>query len=214
MAPIKVGIIGLSSTGWAKDTHAPAVEALDGYKLTALSTTKAASAAEAGQKYGVKGYHGDTAQIAKDPNVDLVVVSVHLSGHKSAVWPALEAKKDVIVEWPLGKTLAETQEIADFARKQGVRTAVGLQGRQSPAVRKIKQLVETGKIGRVLSSHVVCHFFYYFIYLPFQLKSRWHIQFSSGGGFFGATLFEKYAETADITSGKLAMISSLAEYSY
>jgi predicted dehydrogenase len=156
MAPIRVGIIGLSTTGWARKDHVPALSRLENdYKLVALSTSKEKSATEAGREYGVKAYHGDPAQIAKDPNVDLVVVSVKTPMHKQSVWPAIEAKKDVFVEWPLGKTLAEAQEIADFARAQGVRTIVGLQARQNPLIRKIKQLVDDGKIGRVLSTHAV-----------------------------------------------------------
>jgi predicted dehydrogenase len=156
MAPIGVGIIGLSTTGWAKQDHAPALARLeDDYKLVALSTSNEKSATEAGREYGVKAYYGDPAQIAKDPSVDLVVVSVKTPLHKTSVWPAIEAKKNVFVEWPLGRTLAEAQEIADFARAQGVRTMIGLQARQNPLIRKIKQLVDDRKIGRVLSTHAV-----------------------------------------------------------
>ncbi|KII85247.1 hypothetical protein PLICRDRAFT_178983 [Plicaturopsis crispa FD-325 SS-3] len=153
MAPIKVGIIGLSTTGWASTHHAPALPAA--YKLVALSTSKADTAAAVSAQYGVTGYHGDPAQLARDRDVDLVVVAVKIAYHKESVWPAIEAGKDVFVEWPLGHDLGEARELERFAREKGVRTIVGLQARQGAAVRKAKELVESGVIGRVLSTTVL-----------------------------------------------------------
>jgi hypothetical protein len=151
-----VGIIGLSADGWAGGAHVGALEQLkDKLQLKALLTTREASAQAAAQKYGVKGYHGDPAQIAQDPAVDLVVVSVRTPAHKDSLWPAIEAGKAVFCEWPLGRDLAEARELADFARAKGVRTMIGLQGRQSPAITKAAELVNAGKIGKVLSSYVV-----------------------------------------------------------
>lgn len=50
--------------------------------------------------------------------------------------PALHAKKDVFVEWPLGANLAEAEEMNSLAKKQGVKTYVGLQARvQAPFVK-------------------------------------------------------------------------------
>ncbi|KII92367.1 hypothetical protein PLICRDRAFT_37140 [Plicaturopsis crispa FD-325 SS-3] len=172
----KVGIIGLSTGGWASTHHAPALP--DTYKLVALSTSSADSAAAAGKKYGVKAYYGDPAQLARDTNVDLVVVSVKVPHHKEAVWPAIEAGKDVFVEWPLARDLEEAREIERFAREKGVRTMVGLQARQVNAVRKAKALVESGKIGKVLSTSVV-----------------------GSGVIWGATTSERYAYLRDNKNG-------------
>ncbi|KII84850.1 hypothetical protein PLICRDRAFT_45665 [Plicaturopsis crispa FD-325 SS-3] len=154
-APIKVGFIGLSTSGWASTHHAPALS--DAYQLVALCTSKASTAAAASAHYGpgIKGYHGDPAQLAEDPSVDLVVVAIHLTHHKASVWPAIAAGKDVFVEWPLARNLEEAREIERFAREKGVRTMVGLQARQGAAVRRAKALVESGAIGRVLSTTVL-----------------------------------------------------------
>ncbi|KAL8283511.1 hypothetical protein RQP46_005614 [Phenoliferia psychrophenolica] len=147
-APIGVGIVGLSATGWAASSHAPALAALPAeFKLSALSTSRDSSAKAAGEKYGVPAFT-DPALVAADPNVSLVVISVKVPDHKAALWPALEAGKDVMVEWPLGRTLAEAQEMAAFAASKGVRTMVGLQARQSLVLARAKQLLADGKIGR------------------------------------------------------------------
>ena len=51
--------------------------------------------------------------------------------------PALEAGKDVFVEWPLGNGLKEAEEMAALAKAKGVKTAMGLQARCLPIVLKV-----------------------------------------------------------------------------
>lgn len=156
MAPIGVGIIGLSSEGWAAGVHVPALNKLkDQYKLVALSTSKENSATTAGLIHSCKAYHGDPSQIANDPAVNLVVVSVRVPAHRQSLWPALTAGKDVFCEWPLGRDLEEAREITAYAAEKGVRTMCGLQARQGRAVRTAKEFVESGKIGRVLCTSMV-----------------------------------------------------------
>lgn len=57
--------------------------------------------------------------------------------HKQLTLPALKAKKDVFVEWPLASNLADAEEMAALAKKQGVKTWVGLQARMQPAMLKV-----------------------------------------------------------------------------
>ena len=61
----------------------------------------------------------------------------------------LRAGKDVFCEWPLGATLAEAEEMADLAREQSLRTAVGLQGRSDPSIRYARTFVAQGYVGEV-----------------------------------------------------------------
>lgn len=58
--------------------------------------------------------------------------------HKQLTMPAIQAKKDVFVEWPLGNGLTEAEEMAALAKKQGVKTYVGLQARVQPVMRKVR----------------------------------------------------------------------------
>ncbi|KZV78393.1 NAD(P)-binding protein [Exidia glandulosa HHB12029] len=163
--PIRAGFVGLSVQGWAATSLAPPILAgplTSKYTLTAVSTTNATSASASAKKYSeltgksVKSYHGDTAAIADDADVDLVIVSVKTPHHKATVTPAIERGKDVFVEWPLGNGLKETLEIAEAAKRKGVRTMCGMQAWQSPAVLKAREWVALGKIGRVLSATWIC----------------------------------------------------------
>lgn len=148
MAPIRVGFIGLSTKGWASTSHVnhffdPLLSS--SYVLTALCTTSERSATAASAKYSelagrpVKAYHGDAGltAIANDPEVDLVAVSVSIPDHYKAVMPAIEAGKDIFIEWTVGNGYAETLKIAEAAKRKGVRVLVGAQANQNPSLRKV-----------------------------------------------------------------------------
>ena len=75
--------------------------------------------------------------------------------HYEATKAAIEAGKHVLTEWPLGQDTAEAEELADLARAKGVQTAVGLQSRVSPALLFVKEQIEAGYVGEVLSCSVI-----------------------------------------------------------
>ena len=162
MAPIRVGIIGLSTsakTSWASSAHLPYLKAAtDKYQIVALCNSSVESAQKSISQYGLspstKAY-GDTNDLAKDPDVDLVVCSVRVDRHLSTTRPSIEAGKDVFVEWPLASNVDDAKTLADLARQKNVRCMVGLQGRTSPVLLRVKSLIESGKIGKLLSSSVV-----------------------------------------------------------
>lgn len=153
--PLRVGIIGASATGgWARESHVPAVRGLAGLALAAVATTSQKTADAAAQAFGVKTAYGNPADLFRDPAIDLVTVAVKVPGHRALVLAALAAGKHVYCEWPLGRDLAEAEELADAARRAGVHTAIGLQARQSPAARRARELLAAGAIGRVLSARL------------------------------------------------------------
>jgi predicted dehydrogenase len=82
-----------------------------------------------------------------------VVCSVRVDRYLSTTSPALRAGKDVYVEWPLGKNLAEAEELLRLKNENGVKKAVvGLQAREAPVIAAIKKIIANGEIGKVLSS--------------------------------------------------------------
>ena len=88
------------------------------------------------------------------PEIEAVAVVVRVPSHYEPTKSAIEAGKHVYTEWPLGRTTAEAEELATLARAKGVQTAVGLQSRVSPALLYIKEQIEAGYVGEVLSCHV------------------------------------------------------------
>ncbi|KAL8658540.1 MAG: hypothetical protein Q9226_000915 [Calogaya cf. arnoldii] len=158
---IRLGIIGLSTDpqAWATMAHlAPITGRLSSqYKLTAIATSSPETAKASAKAYGLpeeKG-HSDPNDIANDPDVDMVVVSVKVPLHKQMTLPALKAKKDVFVEWPLGNGVREAQEMVDMVKRMGVRNFVGLQLRMQPAYVKAREIVQSGILGRTISTTVL-----------------------------------------------------------
>ncbi|KAB8180919.1 Gfo/Idh/MocA family protein [Microbispora catharanthi] len=154
--PIGVGIIGLGANGgWAGRSHLPALRAVPGYELRALSTSSKQSAERSGHRHGVSRAFGTAAELAACDEVDLVVVAVKVSHHRELVRTALSAGKSVLCEWPLGNGLAEAADMARQARGRAVPTVVGLQARSHPALAYVRDLVADGYVGEVLSTTVV-----------------------------------------------------------
>jgi predicted dehydrogenase len=151
-----VGIIGVSPVwGWAGTAHIPALRALPNYEIRALSARSAESVRAVGQAFGVSAVFSDHQQLVIQPDIDVVAVTVKVPHHRELVSAALAAGKVVYCEWPLGRDLDDARAMAALATEQGVRTVVGLQARQAPAIEFVQQLLRDGYVGEVLSTTMV-----------------------------------------------------------
>jgi predicted dehydrogenase len=140
MAPIRVGIIGLGAatelkiTGtWGVFAHLRSIQALSSeYELVAVANSTVESAQRSIDFHKLpnttKAY-GNANDIAADPNVDLVVISVTVPRHHSLAMAVLKHKKSLFIEWPLAATVEQAEEMTRFALEKGVKTIVALQGR-------------------------------------------------------------------------------------
>jgi len=163
MAPIRIALIGLSAsakTGWAAAGHLPYLRSARGkdrYKIVALLNSSVSAAEHAIKHFeldqDVKAY-GSPTDLAADADVDLAVCTTRVDVHLDAIMPCVEAGKSVFVEWPLAENASRAQALKDAAVKSGSTTLVGLQGRVMPVIVKLKELVRSGVIGKVVSSDV------------------------------------------------------------
>jgi predicted dehydrogenase len=151
-----VGIIGVNPAwGWAATAHIPALRALPNYEIRALSATNAQSARAAGEAFGVSAVFSNHEQLVAQEDVDVVAVTVKVPHHRELVSAALAAGKAVYCEWPLGRDLDDAQAMAALAAEKGVRTVVGLQARQAPAIEFVQDLLRDGYVGEVLSTTMI-----------------------------------------------------------
>src|SRR2546429_6300677 len=156
MATLGVGIIGVSpARGWAATAHIPALRALPNYEIRALGARSAESARAAGEAFGVSAAFSDHEQLVTQPDIDVVAVTVKVPHHRELVCAALAAGKAVYCEWPLGRDLDEARAMAALGAEQGVRTIVGLQARQAPAIEFVRELLRDGYVGEVLSTTMI-----------------------------------------------------------
>jgi predicted dehydrogenase len=151
---IRVGIVGANAKqSWANVSHVPAIKGLPALKLAAVATRHERSAREAAEAFGADRWFSDPLAMIDDDRIDVITISVKVPEHRELVLAALDAGKAVYCEAPLGSTVAETEVMASAAGS--LHTAIGLQGRLNPAVRRAAQLISSGNIGRPLSARIV-----------------------------------------------------------
>ena len=161
MPQIRVAIIGLSAsaiTSWAASAHLPYLLSPRGrthYEIVALlnSSESAAEAARAtfNLPSSVKAY-GSPTDLAEDKDIDMVICCTRVDVHFGTIEPSIRAGKAVFVEWPLAENLARAIELT--GDEPFPNSIIGLQGRVSPVSLRLKELIASGAIGKVLSSHV------------------------------------------------------------
>ena len=148
-----VGIIGADTqASWAGASHIPALAAQPSLVLAGVATRREESAKAAAEAFGAGRWYADPFKLIEDEGIDVVTIAVKVPAHHELVMAALAAGKAVYAESPLGATLAETEAMAAAGRS--LHTAIGLQGRHNPAVRRAAELVASGKLGRLLSARV------------------------------------------------------------
>ena len=156
MQTLRVGIIGASAArGWASVSHVPAVKALAGLELVAVASGDQKKADAATAAFGIARGYANGFDLIRDPDVDLVTIAVKVPDHHDLFLAAAAAGKHIYCEWPLGRNLAETEELAMAARKAGIHVAVGLQTRANPAAMQARSLIASKAIGRILSARVL-----------------------------------------------------------
>jgi predicted dehydrogenase len=119
-----------------------------------VCTSRPETAAASQEKFGARLAFHDYHEMVAHPDIDIVSVVVRVPFHHEMSMAALNAGKHVFTEWPLGANLAEAHEMAELARAKGVHTLAGMQRRCSPVYLRLKELIEEGYIGEVVSCHL------------------------------------------------------------
>jgi len=92
----------------------------------------------------------DAAAVIGDPEVDAVVIATPIFTHHGLAKAALEAGKHVLVEKPLAPRVSEAEELAQLAARANRVLMVDHTFVYTAAVRKIRDLIAAGDLGRVL----------------------------------------------------------------
>ena len=92
----------------------------------------------------------DAAELIGDPEIDAVVIATPIYTHHALAKAALLAGKHVLVEKPLAPSVAEAEELAQLAERAGRVLMVDHTFVYTAAVRKIRDVIAAGELGRVL----------------------------------------------------------------
>jgi len=153
----RIGIVGLEpGRSWAARAHIPALRALpDAFEIIGVANTSKASAEAAAAAVGLPRAFADVAEMVRAPDVDIVAVTVKVPPHLGIVKAAIGSGKHVYCEWPLGRNLAEAEEMAALAQTREVLGVIGTQARVAPEIEYLRHLIADGFVGDVLSTTLV-----------------------------------------------------------
>jgi predicted dehydrogenase len=139
------GIIGC---GVIAPFHARAIGELSDARLLAVADEVPERARDVASQFGVEAVSVD-ALLAR-PDIDVVCVCVPSGLHAEVGTRVAAAGKHVVVEKPIEITLEAADRLIDAARDNGVKLAVISQHRWDSGVRQLKELVDSGRLGKLV----------------------------------------------------------------
>jgi len=101
------------------------------------------------ENWGWKNAATDWQAVVKSPEIGLVDVVTPNYMHAPVARAAIEAGKPVACEKPIAGTLDDAREMAEIAKKKGVKTFVWFNYRRVPAVALAYRMVREGKLGDI-----------------------------------------------------------------
>jgi phthalate 4,5-cis-dihydrodiol dehydrogenase len=143
---LRVGVAGL---GAASRQILPHIARIPEMELTAGADVRPDAVEEFQAKYHGKGFSSVKAMCASG-EVDAVWVATPNVNHAEHTITAAEHGKHIIVEKPMAVTLAETDQMIAAADRNGVKLVQGHSKIYSPAIQKIREVVASGRLGRVI----------------------------------------------------------------
>ena len=84
-----------------------------------------------------------------DASIEGVILTVPNEQHLPMAAAVAKARKHVYTEKPIASTLAEGLQIADLEKKYGITVTVGHSARLMAGIRKIREAIDSGELGRV-----------------------------------------------------------------
>jgi predicted dehydrogenase len=174
---LRWGLIGCGDI--ARKRVAPALRDGAGGELVAVSRARAELAEGFAREFGARRFHAHWAELVRDPEIDAVYVATPVDLHARQTVAAAEAGRHVLCEKPMALSSAECRAMIDACRANGVRLGVAYYRRFYPVLRRIKELLASGEIGRVaLASIQACEWHV----IPEGSPRAWFLSRDRAGG--------------------------------
>jgi predicted dehydrogenase len=144
-SPVHVAIVGLGR--WAK-VLTRAVAKSDKIKIVAGFSRSEEKRLAFQQELGVPAASSLQA-ILSNPSIQGAILTVPNEQHLPVAAEVARARKHVYTEKPIASTLEEGLEIAALEKKYGITVTVGHSARLMAGIRKIREAIDSGELGRV-----------------------------------------------------------------
>lgn len=150
-----------SNASWAAISHYPALQHLKNkFVLHGLLNSNE----EKGKKIAkilehsdpnLKIYRSEEEVVQNHKDIDIAAVSVNVRYHFKIIMNLIDSPMLIYSEWPLAKSLNESETILSSRKNNAKSTIVGLQSRKAPQILMAKRLIESGALGRVLRTRAI-----------------------------------------------------------
>jgi 1,5-anhydro-D-fructose reductase (1,5-anhydro-D-mannitol-forming) len=174
MPMLQWGVVGASTIG--REWMVPAINA----QLDSTAAAVVSSDPERGSRYanelGIPKIHSSLANLLADSAIDAVYIGTTNEWHEPQALAAIAAGKHVLCEKPLALSLDSARKMVAAASAAGVVMGTNHHLRNAATHRKMRELVQSGTIGRPLAARV-----FHAVHLPPHLQS-WRIERPEAGG--------------------------------
>lgn len=144
---IRIGIIG---SGGIAGEHARAYKNIGAVEIVAVADIIPGRAEQFIERWGLIGAAGfDDHRRLLELDLDGVSICTPNIAHYQTAMDALQAGKHVMLEKPMSVTLEESVDMVRAAQKTGKMLNIGFQPRYDPNMELVKELVQSGQLGKV-----------------------------------------------------------------
>ena len=133
------------------------------------------------KKYKIPLY-SNINKLLNSKNLDAVIVATPNQLHEKHTISFLKNKIPVLLEKPISDNINSAKKIISSANKNRTPLLIGYHRRHNPIVSKVKELIDKGKLGNIVSANVLCWLYKHKAYY----NEKWRI--SKGGGPLGINL--------------------------
>ena len=182
MKEVKWGFIGCGEVTERKS--GPAFSLIPGSSVVAVMSRNREHARSYAERHGIHTWYDDAQQLVDDPEVTAVYIATPPSSHATYAIMAMRSGKPVYIEKPMAASYPDCQRINRISEQTGVPCFVAYYRRYLPYFLKVKDLVNSGAIGKVINVQVR------FAVPPRDLDYNrdnlpWRVQRDiAGGGYF------------------------------
>lgn len=152
MKIINWGIIGCGDV--CEKKSGPSFYKIEYSNLEAVMRRDQDKVKDYAMRHKVDKYYTDADLLIADPQVNAVYIATPPNTHMQYAIKAMQAGKPVYVEKPMGMTSAECEEMIRTSETTNQKLFVAFYRRALPYFLKVKELLESGVIGNVLTVEV------------------------------------------------------------
>jgi 1,5-anhydro-D-fructose reductase (1,5-anhydro-D-mannitol-forming) len=149
---VRWGLIGASTI--AREWVLPAMRATPGHEAVAVYSTSEQRGRRFADREGIASVHPDLASLLASPEVDAVYISTTNDRHAAEIVAAAQAGKHVLAEKPLALTITDARAAVAACQRAGVVLATNHHFRNNLPIRRARQLLAEGAIGRPLGVRI------------------------------------------------------------